>query len=355
MKPENKPTKKVGGKMLQLNDIGFRLVLIPFFGIAVPLLTHMVNAAEFTHWQIKLSFAYTIFLAFVVWQGNRYLLFSLRSYFDWFNRPVRKIIALIVAVTFFTVPISSVMLIGWYQLFKNGQVNWQIVTTSTLIIMICVLFITHVYETVFLVKESESEMVRNEQLERAKAEAELQALKNQIDPHFMFNALNTISFLIDNSPEKAKSFNEHLADVYRYILQNKASNLVMVREEMIFLQDYFALQKIRYGAAVILEPNLEEEILTHYVMPPISMQILAENAFKHNEFSIHEPLHIRIAFENEQLLFYNRKRKKTGIKSSSKLGLYNLQERYKLTTGQMIEVIENDDSFTVCLPLLRID
>ncbi|MFL5742105.1 MAG: sensor histidine kinase [Flavisolibacter sp.] len=355
MKPENNPTKKGGAKTLQLNDIGFRLVLIPFFGIAIPLLTHMVNAVEFTHWQIKLSFAYTIFLAFIVWQGNRYLLFSLRSYFDWFNRPVRKIIALVVAVSFFTVPISSVMLIGWYQLFKNGQVNWQIVTTSTLIIMICVLFITHVYETVFLVKESESEMVRNEQLERAKAEAELQALKNQIDPHFMFNALNTISYLIDNSPAKAKSFNEHLADVYRYILQNKTSNLVMVREEMEFLQDYFALQKIRYGGAVILEHNFKEEILTHYVMPPISMQILAENAFKHNEFSIQEPLQIRISCENERLVFYNRKRKKAGIKPSSKLGLYNLQERYKLTTGQTLEVIENDESFTVYLPLLRMD
>src|SRR4051812_2773330 len=261
MRPEKKTTKQTAVKTLQLNDIGFRLVLIPFFGIAIPILSNMVNASDLTHWQIKLSFGYTIFLPFVVWQGNRYLLFSLRSYFDWFNRPVRKIIALVLAVSFFTVPISSVMLIGWYQLFKNGQVNWQIVTTSTLIIMICVLFITHVYETVFLVKESESEMLRNEQLERAKAEAELQALKNQIDPHFMFNALNTISFLIDNSPEKAKAFNERLADVYRYILQNKAHNLVMVHEEMTFLQDYFALQKIRYGAAVILQDNLDEDVL----------------------------------------------------------------------------------------------
>jgi sensor histidine kinase YesM len=355
MKPETKPTKQALSKTLRLNDTGFRLVLIPFFGIAIPLLTNMVKAADFTHWQIKLSFAYTIFLAFVVWQGNRYLLFSLRSYFDWFNRPVRKIIALVVAVTFFTVPISSVMLIGWYQLFKNGQVNWQVVNTATLIIMICVLFITHVYETVFLVKESESEMVRNEQLERAKAEAELDALKNQVDPHFMFNALNTISYLIDNSPEKAKSFNERLADVYRYILQNKARNLVMVHEEMTFLQDYFALQKIRYGAAVILQDNLDEDVLNHYVIPPISMQLLAENAFKHNEFSIMEPLEIRIYFENGKMVFYNRKRKKTAKKPTSKLGLYNLQERYKLTTGQLMEVVENDQSFIVHLPLLRID
>src|SRR6185436_9592136 len=109
------------------------------------------------------------------------------------------------------------------------------------------------------------------------------------------------------------------------------------------------------GAAVLLEANLKQEILTEYVMPPISMQILAENAFKHNEFSIQEPLEIRISCNNNQVLFYNKKRKKTGLKSSSKLGLHNLQERYKLTTGQVIEIIEKEDSFTVCLPLLRID
>jgi sensor histidine kinase YesM len=355
MKPENKRTKETVMKPLHLNDIGFRLILIPFFGIAIPLMTHMVSSSEFSHWQIKLSFAYTIFLAFVVWQGNRYLLFSLRSYFDWFNRPVRKIVALIIAVTFFTVPISSVLLVGWYYLFKQGQVNWQVVNTSTLIIMICVLFITHVYETVFLVKESESEMLRNEQLERAKAEAELQALKNQIDPHFMFNSLNALSYLIDENPSKAKEFNEHLADVYRYILQNKSRNLVMVEEEVSFLQDYFALQKIRYGAAVLLEMTIPKEVLTQYLMPPISLQILAENAFKHNEFSNQLSLEIFIFFCDDTITVKNKKERKEHVKNSSKTGLANLQERYKLSTGMSIGITETDESFQVELPLLKID
>src|SRR5205085_8327396 len=133
----------------------------------------------------------------------------------------------LLSISFYTIPLSVLMLTGWYKIFTDGDINKQIIFTSTLIIMICVVFITHVYETAFLVKESESEMVRNEQLERAKAEAELEALKNQIDPHFMFNSLNTISYLIDENPAKAKEFNEHLADVYRYILQNKSRDLVM--------------------------------------------------------------------------------------------------------------------------------
>ena len=97
MKPEKRRTKELvkqtnDALSLQLNDIAFRLVLIPFFGIIIPLVTKMIDADSFGHWQLKLAYGYTILLAFVVWQGNRYLLFTLRSYFDWFNKPVRKII-----------------------------------------------------------------------------------------------------------------------------------------------------------------------------------------------------------------------------------------------------------------------
>jgi LytS/YehU family sensor histidine kinase len=234
-------------------------------------------------------------------------------------------------------------------------VDWQVVNTSTLIIMVCVLFITHVYETVFLVKESEGEMLRNEQLVRAKAEAELQVLKNQIDPHFMFNSLNTLSYLIDENPKKAKEFNENLADVYRYILQNKTRGLVMVSEEIIFLQDYFSLQKIRYEDAVTLKIDLVDEAIEQYMMPPISLQILAENAFKHNEFSIHDPLQINVFCENQRLIVANGIRKKEHVRQYSKIGLLNLQERYILTTTKSIEIKETDKSFTVYLPILKMD
>src|SRR5580704_5279667 len=221
-------------KATEINDIGFRLILIPFFGIAIPLFTRMVEPGSLSHWTLKLAYGYTIGIAFVVWQGNRYLLFSLRSYFNWFNKPVRKVITLLLAISFFTIPVSFVLLIGWYHLFSGGRVNWEVVRTSTLIIMICVIFITHVYETVFLVKDSESEMLRNAQLERLKAQAELQALKGQIDPHFMFNSLNTLTWLIEEAPAKARVFNEHLADVYRYILRNRSRELVLLLDEVGF-------------------------------------------------------------------------------------------------------------------------
>ena len=337
-----------------VNDIGFRLILTPVFGIVIPLATGMINGQNFNHWQIKLSFLYTIMIAFVIWQGNRYLHFSLRTYFDWINKPLQKIGVLMLTIIFYTVPVSVLLLVGWYKIFSTDPVNWRVITESTLIILIAVIFITHVYETVFLVKASENEMIKNEQLERAKAEAELEALKNQIDPHFIFNSLNTLSHLIEEKPLRAKQFNDNLADVYRYILQNKARGLVLLREEMEFLQSYFLLLQIRFEKAVALNINMDENLMDQYLIPPISLQILLENAIKHNEFSETFPLIVEIEMKNDELIVHNQVKKKILRKISSKIGLQNLQERYRLTTNREIIIKEGEKDFTVSLPILKI-
>lgn len=338
----------------KVNDIGFRLILIPFFGITIPLVTRMINEHNFSNWQIKLSFLYTILVALVIWEGNRFLHFSLRSYFDWINKPIQKITVLVLSIIFYTVPLSVLMLVGWYNLFANGVINWDIITNSSLIILVAVIFITHVYETVFMVKESESEMIRNEQLERSRVEAELEALKNQIDPHFIFNSLNTLSHLIEEKPAKAKLFNDNLADVYRYILQNKARDLVLLREEMQFLDSYFFLLQIRFEKAIQLEVNVPESALDQYLVPPISLQVLAENAIKHNEFAESTPLIFEIKLVRDEIIVHNRVRRKMLRKSSSRIGLQNLRERYKLTTNKDIIILENENDFTVNLPVLKI-
>jgi sensor histidine kinase YesM len=352
-KPEGQP-KKTDKEIIRLNDIGFRLILIPFFGIAIPLISGMIKDIHFSLWQTKLSFLYTIGISLVIWEGNRFLLFTLRSYFDWFNKPIRKIGALLLTIPFYTIPICVLMLVGWYRLFNQGIIDWNKLGLTTLIIMIAVLFIVHVYETVFLVKEAESEKVKRAQTEKAKAEAELEALKNQIDPHFIFNSLNTLSHLIEEDPGKARLFNDHLADVYRYILQNKARDLVLVREEIIFLNDYFALLKIRFEDAVQLRIDVPNELMDQYLIPPISLQVLAENAIKHNEFNDGQPLVLEISLENNELVVQNNLRKKWLRKVSSKVGLSNLEERYKLTTSKSITISQNKHDFVVSLPVLKI-
>lgn len=357
---EKKATKWENGRKpadidaVRLNDIGFRLILIPAFGIIIPLATGMMEDARFSLWQQKLSFLYTIGISFVVWQGNRFLLFTLRSYFDWFNKPLRKIIALLLTIPFYTVPVSVLLLVVWYRVFRNGQTDWNTVGLTTLIILIAVLFIVHVYETVFLVKEAESEKVMLAQTEKARAEAELEALKNQIDPHFMFNSLNTLSHLIEEDPQKARRFNDLLADVYRYILQNKARDLVLVREEIGFLNDYFSLLKIRFEEAVQLRMDIPDEELDQYLVPPISLQVLAENAIKHNEFNDVQPLIIDIRLRGDELVVHNNLQQKILRRRSSGVGLQNLEERYQLTTRKSITIRQDTADFTVCLPVLKI-
>jgi len=353
-KPGISATKSVSQKE-KLNDIGFRVILIPFFGIAIPVITQMVPQQPFSAWQFKLSYLYTIMIAFVIWEGNRFLLFSLRSYFDWLNKPVKKIIALLLSVSFYTIPVSALLLIGWYYFFDNGHVQWNKIFEATLIIMICVIFITHVYETVFLVKQTETDKVKQEQLERSKAEAELQALKNQIDPHFIFNSLNTLSYLMEEKPQKARQFNESLADVYRYILHNKERTLVLLREEIDFVNDYFLLLKIRFENAVQLFIHINEETKNTYLIPPISLQLLLENAVKHNEFSDERPLIITIEMKESQLMVSNAIHKKTLRRPSSKIGLQNLDERYRLTTNHSIIISDDEKQFIVSLPILKIE
>jgi sensor histidine kinase YesM len=353
MKPNDDTTKRISDS-IKVNDVGFRLILIPFFGILIPIVTGLVDHSTYSLWQTKFSYLYTIGIAFIVWQGNRYLLFTLRSYFDWFNKPLRKIVLLVLAISFYTIPVSVLLLVGWYHLFAEGKVDWNIVSMNALIIMIAVLFIVHVYETVFLVKEAETEKVQRAQTEKAKAEAELEALKNQIDPHFIFNSLNTLSHLIEEKPVKAKQFNDNLADVYRYILQNKVRDLVLLREEMDFLNDYFSLLKIRFEKAVQLNISVPENCLDQFLIPPISLQILAENAMKHNEFNEASPLVINIIMEEDALVINNNLRKKKLRKPSSGIGLKNLNERYTLTTKKFITIVEGENNFTVSLPVLKI-
>jgi LytS/YehU family sensor histidine kinase len=145
-----------------------------------------------------------------------------------------------------------------------------------------------------------------------------------------------------------------MAEVFRYILSNKGKALVLLQEEIQFVKDYFSLLEIRFESAIQLKMDIESEWTDQYLIPPISLQILVENATKHNEFSQHNPLIIQIRLAENELIVSNETRKKSMRKPSSGIGLHNLNERYKLITEKSIFITENDSLFSVVLPVLKI-
>jgi sensor histidine kinase YesM len=265
---------------------------------------------------------------------------------------VYKVFALVVSNIFYTIPIAVGLMTMWYVFVRHSATDWDVIYKATALCVVCVVFITHTYETVFLIKSWGTDKSKSERLEKAKLEAELEALKNQIDPHFMFNSLNTLSYLIENDAAKAKLFNDNLAEVYRYILYNKERNLVLLSEELEFAEKYFSLLKIRFGGAVSLTISSSGQS-DDYLIPPISLQILLENAIKHNEFSERQPMEISITISNDSITVSNALRPKSVLERSSRIGLKNLNDRYKLITEEELTQRNDGELFTVTLPLLK--
>lgn len=348
---EYETEKRNAHSEIKLDDNTFRWIGIPFFGLLIPNVTGLFGTLTFTDFSYWLGYLYFISLAFLIWQGNRYLLFRTRKRFTWFDKPVEKLILLLMNNVFYTAPLTIAWLCLWYIWAGFTKTDWSAIQMVVLINVICVLFVTHIYETVFLVKEKESETLKNEQLQRARAEAELTALKNQVDPHFMFNSLNTLSYLIKWDGEKALLFTENLAEVYRYILIQKDHTLVLLEDELEFTHRYTDLLHLRFGKALIIKKQFNGSAEKDYLIPPTSVFVAFENAVKHNEISEQMPLHIDVDVRDNQLIIINEIQEKGNKQNSSQIGLKNLAERFQLITGNPIEAYQENGKFIVSLPL----
>lgn len=182
---------------------------------------------------------------------------------------------------------------------------------------------------------------------------EVEILKYQIDPHFIFNAFNTLLFLINEDPGKAYAFCERLAKVYRYVIFSQNKNLVFLSEELDFSRDYSYLQEIRHSGEIFISFEQFDAIQNMLILP-VSIQILIENAIKHNRFSETEPLEIAVKLQDKYVLVENKMRSKEYSNvESSKIGLRNLLERSKLIVGAECLVVQDEGAFKVFLPVLK--
>jgi sensor histidine kinase YesM len=337
-----------------LRDRTVRLICIPLLGILIPNMAGLISNDRYTSFELSICYAYFILIAFIIWQGNVWLMHFIRNKYEWrYNQYYKIIWSLFFANIVYSGLVSVSLLYAWKNLSREVYSSWSPVAFTSLIIIISAVFITNIYEIIYLNKEREVNLTRAEQLNIAKAQAELEALKNQIDPHFIFNSLNTLSFLITRDPQSARLYNDTLAKVYRYILGNKEKDLVLLREEVEFISNYFYLLKIRFSEAVNMEIEITDLAAEDFLIPPISMQALVENAIKHNDFTDANPMTINVSVSSSFVVIRNAIKPKNYAPPTSKIGLKNLDNRYKLITKRNIIIENNFKFFTVKLPILK--
>ena len=324
------------------------------FGLAIPLMTGLYGPytpASHIYWVGQLGF---IALALAIWAGNRWLLLKQRQHFDWFSHPLRKLLMLVTANVLYTAPVTALGLLAWFA-WAGLPVDHAALQLVVLANVICVLFVTHAYETMFLIRERESDLMRVERLERARVQSELGALKAQVDPHFLFNSLNTLGHLIGTDAQRGREFCDALAEVYRYVLASREHDLVALADELAFARRYHRLLALRYGPAMQLQVSADLDraaLSTQVRLVPLALQTLIENAVKHNQVGAETPLLVSLLLVDDAVVVRNLLRPRLSSLPSSGLGLANLDERCRLVTGRALRIRADGAQFEVTLPLV---
>jgi LytS/YehU family sensor histidine kinase len=209
-----------------------------------------------------------------------------------------------------------------------------------------------IYEAISFYLQLQQAEAEKSELERQNVLSQLEGLRSQVNPHFLFNSLNTLIYLIPEDSDKAVRFVQQLSKVYRYVLESRDAKLIPLSEEIDFLNSYIFLQKERFG------DNLQVQLRdipdqSNFGIVPLSLQLLFENAIKHNIVSVEKPLLIEVFAEQDHLVIRNNLQRKNQVMDSTSVGLQNIIDRYKLLTDRVVNIIISDKYFTVALPIVH--
>ncbi|WP_037348959.1 histidine kinase [Sediminibacter sp. Hel_I_10] len=213
------------------------------------------------------------------------------------------------------------------------------------------LIIVSVFHVIYFYNQYQKNRIKEQKVIAGAASAKFDALKNQLDPHFLFNSLNVLTSLIEENPKNAQKFTTSLSKVYRYVLEQKNKELIPVDEELAFAKTYMSLLKMRFEDSIIFEiPDQASDPEMKVV--PLSLQLLLENAVKHNMVTPSKPLHIKIYEDSNHLVVMNNLQLKQIVKKSSGVGLENIKQRYRLLSNRKIIIKQREQDFVVAIPML---
>jgi sensor histidine kinase YesM len=315
----------------------------------------VVNGGTFSfNERLKLMFMYTMLYSVSLHIANAFLFIQLDKIFLNERFSIKRIAVGFTSSFFLSLFVIFLLRIFIYTVINNQSFAVFIANETpsdylvASIFTFIVLLITHF---VYLYRSYQENKVKEQKIIAGTASAKFESLKNQIDPHFLFNSLNVLSSLIEENPENAQRFTTSLSKIYRYVLEQKDKELVTVEEELAFAKTYMNLLKMRF------ENSLFYELPTTMLNPeakvvPLSLQLLLENTVKHNVISEQRPLKIRIFIESDYLVIQNDYQKKEVLQDRQGVGLQNIINRYAIITGRKVLIEQNERTFTVRIPIL---
>jgi LytS/YehU family sensor histidine kinase len=340
---------------IAFNDLPMMLFAIPVLSFIVPIVFFdcRFNRPPYLTWT---QYLITFTVISLLWIANRYLMILVRKRYPLFRDVRKRLILQTTAMISFTIAGDNLLHLLISKIIPGKETivvfGADEIINRTAADVFCVIAIMCIYESIYFMLALKDSVEEKEMLKRESLQAQLNALLTQVNPHFLFNNLNTLSSLIPENPKHAIDFVQQLSKVYRHILDVKDEKSIFLKEELDVLNAYTFLLQTRFGKNLAVNINIPDEKLEKKIVP-LSLQILMENAIKHNIVSADKPLHIDVFAENGSLILSNNLQVKNQINESTGIGLDNIRNRYKLLGDKEVKVTEDDNSFTVSIPLIE--
>lgn len=334
--------------LLHLKD----LLLITLLGMIISYLFAMPvhDYGGFLKWSVVFSF----FIGGGLMKGNEFVgwLVSKRVVFE--KEPGRALRINLLAMLAYTITYIVIFNYIFFILVFGNPISYLYgkggILTMFIMFAITAIIIATIYSIQFF-KFWREVAINEERLKREAIALQYKALKNQVNPHFLFNSLNALTSLVYKDQDTAVKFIKQLSDVYRYVLEHKDNELVKVEEEISFVKKYIYLQQIRFGDNLIVEMDIPKE--NNQFVAPASLQMLVENSLKHNITSSEKPLTISICREATYIIVKNNLQRKSVVKDSGGIGLSNIRSRYQHLTDREVLVEETVHEFIVKIPVIE--
>jgi len=326
--------------------------------IGIPLVSFIVNAILFGKYIgegiqiffgscLGISFTYTVIYWISFREGYYILLKKYKRPDQTIRRLILTVIMSIVGYSVLNITIQTFI----EPLFpEHRQPDDLLAAVSSFLF---VTMIISLYEALHLSNRWKQASLEKERLVKENVNSQLEGLRSQVNPHFLFNSLNTLAAIIPEDPEKGVDFVTRMAKVYRYMLESRNEKLILLEEELEFLDAYLYLLQQRFSDNLKINVNIGAEARKKFIIP-LSLQLTFENAIKHNVISKEHPLTMEVYVgDNGKLVVRNTLRKKKVIGKSTKVGLQNIKNRYAFYTDDTVDVLATVDHFSVMIPILK--